>query len=206
MMVGIDHEVVVLDDDTALLKSLEDLLKSNGFNVRMHSEAEDFFQVGLPKVPSCLLLDNHLGNGTSGVQVHQQILERGWFIPTIFLTGTWDVHLVVKVMRAGADGFLTKPFDSRQLLSEVKLALQLSMAGMTDQAKTAEARARSASLTPREREVVTLVARGCLNKEIADQLGLALITVKVHRARAMQKMGAGNPAELAHFAALAGLI
>ncbi len=205
-MIEVDHEVVVLDDDLSLLDSLGSLLTSSGFKVRLHSEADDFFRVGVPKVPACLLLDNHLGAGISGVQVHQQILERGWHIPTIFLTGTWDVQLVVQTMRAGADGFLTKPFDSRQLLSEVLLALQRSAAGMTDQSKTAEIRARSAALTAREREVVGLVAQGLLNKEIADKLGLALITVKIHRSRAMQKMGAGNPAELAHFAALAGLI
>jgi FixJ family two-component response regulator len=205
-VIEVDHVVVVLDDDWALLKGLERLLVANGFKARLHSVAEDFFQAGVPSVPACLLLDNHLGNGISGIQVHQQIIERGWYIPTIFLTGSWDVQLVVQVMRTGADGFLTKPFDSRLLLSEVTLALQRSMAGMSDQSKAAEARSRMATLTLRERQIVELVTNGLLNKEIADQLDLALVTVKVHRARAMRKMGAGNPSELAHMAALSGLI
>lgn len=201
-----DRTVIVLDDDPAILAGLEPLLTLSGFKVRLHSVPGDFFEAGAPSGPACLLLDIHLGAGASGVTIFQQILERGWFIPTIFLTGIWDAQLVVRTMRAGADGFLTKPYDPNQLIAEVNLALQRSMAGISHQTMEAEARARSATLTRREREIVILVAKGLLNKEIADQLGLALITVKVHRARAMHKMGAGNPAELAHAAALGNLI
>jgi FixJ family two-component response regulator len=129
----------------------------------------------------------------------------GWDIPTVFLTAHWNVQSVVNAMRAGADGFLTKPFDPAQLLDEVSKALERARARQQDGEHATAARAKAALLTEREREVVKLVVRGLLNKEIADQLDLALVTVKVHRGRAMQKLGAGNPAELARIASLAGL-
>ena len=108
-------------------------------------------------------------------------------------------------MRAGADGFLTKPFDPAELVEAVALALQRSRDRQQREFTAAEARAKVAALTPREREIVRLVVQGLLNKEIADQLDLALITVKVHRGRAIRKLGAGNPAELVHIAELAGI-
>lgn len=204
-MIGTDHMVLVLDDDPALVGSVERLLNGQGFQVRAHTESDDFFQAGIPTIPACLLLDNHLGDGITGVQVHEEILRRGWFIPTVFLTGSWDVQTVVKVMRAGADGFLTKPFDPKELVAEVARALRRSVDGMRERSKTEAIRARAATLTRRERMVVALVIEGLLNKEIASQLGIAVVTVKVHRARAMEKLGAGNPAELTHLAALAGI-
>jgi FixJ family two-component response regulator len=201
-----DPMVLLLDDDPALVASVERLLKVHGYQVRSHTRVDDFFQAGLPSVPACLLLDNQLGNGLSGVQVHEEILRRGWFMPTVFLTGSWDVRMVVKVMRDGADGFLTKPFDPTELLAEVAKALQRAKTGRQDAVKVAGARARAATLTPRERQIVVLVVDGLLNKEIADRLKLALVTVKVYRASAMAKLGAGNSSELAHLAALAGIV
>lgn len=203
-MIG-DHAVLVLDDDRFIRTGLERLLTAHGYRVRLHAEPEELFRDGLPSVPACLLLDNQLGDGMTGVQVHGELLRRGWFIPTVFLTAHWNVQLVVNAMRAGADGFLTKPFDPAELVDAVALALQRSQAKQQKEFATAEARARVAALTPREREIVRLVVEGLLNKEIADQLDLALITVKVHRGRAMHKLGAGNPAELVHIAELAGL-
>lgn len=200
-----EHAVLVLDDDRFIRTGLERLLSAHGYKVRLHAEPEELFRDGLPAVPSCLLLDNQLGDGMTGVQVHEELLRRGWFIPTVFLTAHWNVQLVVNAMRAGADGFLTKPFDPAELVEAVALALQRSRAKQQGEFAAAEARVRVASLTPREREIVRLVVTGLLNKEIADQLDLALITVKVHRGRAMHKLGAGNPAELVHIAELAGL-
>lgn len=199
------EQVVVLDDDSSILTGLERLLTGFGYQVRLHSEPDDFFRSGLPTVPACLLLDNQLGDCLNGVQVHEEIIRRGWFIPTVFLTAHWNVQVVVNVMRAGADGFLTKPFDPEELVDAVGQALQHSRLRHQEEFRAAEARARAAALSPREREVVRLVIDGLLNKEIADQLDIALVTVKLHRGRAMRKLGAGNPADLVHIARLADI-
>jgi FixJ family two-component response regulator len=205
-MSGTDPIVLVLDDDPALVASVKQLLTGQGLRVRAHTGPADFFQAGLPQVPACLLLDNELNADLSGVQVHEEILRRGWFVPTVFLTGSWDLQMVVKVMRTGADGVLAKPFDPKDLLAEVEKALGHAKADFQNRFKVADARARAATLTPREHDVVVLVAEGLRNKEIAAELKLAEITVKVNRARAMEKLNAGNPADLAHRAALAGII
>lgn len=201
-----DHAVLVLDDDHAILGGLERLLSGHGYRVRLFSESEDFFRAGIPSVPACLILDNQLNNGMTGLQVHAELQRRGWEIPTVFLTAHWNVQSVVSAMRAGADGFLTKPFDPTELVEAVAQALERARERHNGNRLAADARSRAASLTIREREIVCLVVSGLLNKEIADQLDLALVTVKVHRGRAMQKLGAGNPAELARIAALAGLV
>jgi FixJ family two-component response regulator len=200
-----DHVVLVLDDDTAILGGLNRLLTIHGYQVCLYSAAREFFAGGMPVIPACLILDNHLGDGMTGLEVHAEMQRIGWDIPTVFLTAHWNVQSVVNAMRAGADGFLTKPFDPAELLDEVAKALERACARQQDGGVVTAARAKAALLTEREREVVSLVVRGLLNKEIADQLDLALVTVKVHRGRAMQKLGAGNPAELARIASLAGL-
>jgi len=197
-----DHAVLVLDDDRFIRTGLERLLAAHGYKVRLHAEPDELFRDGMPQVPACLLLDNQLGEGITGVEVHEELLRRGWFIPTVFLTAHWNVQLVVNAIRAGADGFLTKPFDPTELVDAVALALKRSRSNRQAEFAAAEARARVASLTPRERDIVRLVVEGLLNKEIADQLDLALITVKVHRGRAMRKLVAGNPAEMVHIAEL----
>lgn len=205
-MTDCDHAVLVLDDDHHVLSGLERLLTVHGYRVHLYSESEEFFRAGMPSVPSCLILDNQLNDGMTGTDVHAELQRRGWVIPTVFLTAHWDIQSVVKAMRAGADGFITKPFDPKELIEAVEQALQRSRASHRDGNLAAEARAKAATLTARERQIVKLVVDGLLNKEIADQLDLALITVKVHRGRAMQKLGAGNPAELARIAALAGIV
>jgi len=202
----VDHVVVVLDDDLALLRSLERLLKAHGYHVRAHSEPVDFFRAGMPEVPSCLILDNQLGDCMTGVQVHAELHRRGWKLPTVFVTAHWNVRSVVHAMRAGADGFLSKPYDPAELVEAVAQALQRSRDQHQDGLLAAGVRVKAAALTPRELEIVRLVVAGLFNKEIADQLGIALVTVKVHRGRAMHKLGAGNAADLARLAALAGLV
>ena len=196
--------VLVVDDDRAIRDSLESLLTSRGYGFRSHAEADDFFQAGLPSGPACLLLDHKLGKGVDGTQVYQKIRELGWDLPTIFLTAHWNVQLVVTAIRAGVDGFLAKPFDPEELIKSVNHALDQSLNMQRNRNEVLEARARMATLTSREQEIVGLVTNGFLNKEIADRLGLAVVTVKVHRGRAMKKLGAGNPAELAKIATLAG--
>lgn len=205
-MTECDHQVLVLDDDPSILNGIRRLLTAHGFCVRLHSAPDDFFNAGLPPVPSCLLLDNKLGGGMSGLEVHAEVIRRGWFVPTVFFTAHWNVQSVVEAMRAGADGFLTKPFDPAELVEVVTGALDRSRALHQTNQMAMEAKAKAATLTEREQEVVKLVVAGLLNKEIADRLGLALVTVKVHRGRAMRKLGAGNPAELARIAGLAGVV
>lgn len=197
--------VLVLDDEPSVLRGLERLLTGHGYQVRLHLTPESLFADGLPKMPACLLLDNNLNHGQSGLQVHAEVLRRGWHLPTIFLTGHWNVKEVVNAIRAGADGFLTKPYDPDELLANVADAIERARNHHQQQQAVAEARLRSSSLTKREREVVCHVVSGKLNKEIAVAMGLALITVKVHRGRAMRKLNAGNAAELARIASLAGL-
>jgi len=204
-MTSYDHLVLVLDDELSVRTALERLLKAHGFRVRLHADADDLFAAGLPSVPSCLLLDHHLGGGVTGVDVHAELQRRGWDLATVFLTAHWSVQSVVSAMRAGADGFLTKPYDPDELVHAVSAALDQSAAEFQTRLKAAELRSKAATLSPRERQILGLVVAGLLNKQIADQLGLAVITVKVHRGRAMGKLGARTPAELARFVALAGL-
>ncbi len=201
-----DHMVLVLDDDQAILRGLQRLLTAHGYCVRVHSEPDDFFRAGMPTVPSCLILDNQLGNCMTGVEVHAELQRRAWDIPTVFVTAHWNVQSVVDAMRAGADGYLTKPYDPEALVAAVAQALQRGLAQRKDGQLAAEARARAALLTPREREIVQFVIAGLINKEIADRLNLAVITVKIHRGQAMRKLHAGNPAELARLAVLAGIM
>lgn len=201
-----EHIVLVLDDDLSILVGLERLLTAHGFNVRMHSDAEDFFRTGMPRVPACLLLDNQLGNCMTGVEVHAELQRRGWDLPTVFLTAHWNIHMVVNAMRAGADSFLAKPYKASELLDAVTQALQHARLTHRHAQQAAKARAIAATLTARECEIVRLILKGFLNKEIADTLGIAIVTVKVHRGRAMRKFGAGNSAELVHLASLAGLV
>lgn len=199
------HQVLVLDDNPSILSGLERLLVANGYCVRLHRDPDEFLAAGLPDVPACLLLDNQLEARLTGIEVHSEIVRRGWCLPTIFLTAHWNVQSVVNAIRAGADGFLTKPYDPAELLKAVATGLHHAQNAHHGNHEILEARRRSATLTKREREIVCQVVSGKLNKEIADHLGLALVTVKVHRARAMDKLAAGNPTELALIAQQAGL-
>ena len=124
----------------------------------------------------------------------------------MFVTAHWNVQSVVDAMRAGADGFLTKPYEPQELVDAVAQALQRASSKRQDEVLITQVRTKAASLTTREREIVQLVIAGLLNKEIADRLNLAVVTGKIHRGRAMRKLGAGNPAELARLAVLAGFI
>lgn len=196
---------MVLDDDPGILTGLERLLTDKDYRVKCFLRSEDLFKFGPPSVPSCLILDNQLGDGMSGIEVHADMVRRGWNIPTVFLTAHWDVHLIVKAIRNGADGFITKPFETAELVEAVRSALEHARVLHQENLQVIQARHGASQLTSREREIVRLVCAGLLNKEIADRLGLALVTVKVHRGRAMRKMGAGNAAELARIATMGGI-
>lgn len=195
-----------MDNDPSVRKGLMRFLSDHDYDVRLFDKPEKFFAYGQPESPSCLLLDNQLGGGETGVEVHAEIVRRGWYIPTVFLTAHWNVKTIVDVLRAGADGFLTKPYDPVELLEAVDQAIIRSRRALLEKTDSIRVRAKFEALTKREIEVVRLVVAGLLNKEIADKLGIALVTVKVHRGRAMKKLGAGNPASLAKLAAEAGIV
>lgn len=205
-MIDPDHAVLLLDDDAAVRQELECLLKTRGYKVHVISEPGEMLSGNSPSVPSCLLLDQKLSKSLSGIHLHSELRSRGWEIPTILLAAEWNVRTVVDSMRAGADGFLTKPVNPDELWESVSHALSKATETYLKKRMAAGDRARIESLTPRECEIVTLVVSGLLNKQIADRLGLALVTVKVHRARIMQKLKAGNPAELVRIASVAGLV
>jgi FixJ family two-component response regulator len=196
--------VLVLDDDPAAVLSLSRLLTAHGHEVRGYQRADDFFNAGFPPLPACLLLDQHLG-AVKGTDVHAEMKRRGWELPIIFLTADWDTRTVVRAMQGGAVDYLVKPFDPDELVALVWRAIQRSSESEAAARKLEETRRRAGTLTERERAVVHMVAAGLLNKEISDRLGLALITVKVTRSKAMMKLGAKNTADLVRIAALAGI-
>ena len=200
------RRVIVLDDDPFVLETLKSWLSLNGFEVSAYESADKMLASGPPKAPACLVLDNQLGGGWTGLQVHEKIRQLTWKVSTVFLTAHWDPAYIVQAMKAGAEGFLIKPFDPHELLEAVALALEKAEAMESSDQHAADARALAALLTQRELEIVKMVIKGLINKEIANQLDLALVTVKVHRGRAMRKLRAGNPAELVHIAGMAGLI
>jgi len=200
------RRVIVLDDDPFVLETLKSWLSLNGFEVSAYESADKMLASGPPKAPACLVLDNQLGGGWTGLQVHEKIRQLTWKVSTVFLTAHWDPAYIVQAMKAGAEGFLIKPFDPHELLEAVALALEKAEAMESSDQHAADARALAALLTQRELEIVKMIIKGLINKEIANQLDLALVTVKVHRGRAMRKLRAGNPAELVHIAGMAGLI
>ena len=191
--------VYVVDDDPSMRRSLDSLLKSVGHDVRLFSSAPEFMQASRSDAPGCLLLDVRLP-GMSGLAFQQELARAGIALPIIFITGHGDVPMTVRAMKAGAVDFLTKPFDDQVLLDAVHEALERDRARRLDAASIAALKARYDGLTERERQVLGHVVAGRVNKRIADELGLSVVTVKVHRAQAMRKMQAKSVAELVRMA------
>ena len=187
--------VRVVDDDAAVLKSLERLLRSAGFTVRTFPSAYDFLQQHDGDAPGCILLDLSMP-GVDGLKVQEVLTGIDDPCPVIFLSGASDVPRSVRAMKAGAVDFLTKPFDKEQLLAAVRAAVEKDRSARAARAKRTSLAARVAALTARERQVMAHVVAGHLNKQIAAELGIAEKTVKVHRARVMKKMNAPSVAEL----------
>ena len=191
--------VFVVDDDASMRRSLESLLRSVGHEVRLFSSAQEFMQAERPDAPGCLVLDVRLP-GMSGLAFQQELARAGVALPVIFLTGHADVPMTVRAMKAGALEFLTKPFDEQVLLDAIHAAIERDRARLGDAASLAELQARYRQLTERERQVMKLVAAGRVNKQIAAELGLSLVTVKVHRGQMMRKMLAKSVPELVRMA------
>jgi FixJ family two-component response regulator len=189
--------VFVVDDDATVRAAVARLLKAAGFRAEVVASAEEFFARPLPDSPTCAVVDLHVP-GLDGLDP-QQILA-GRDLPVVLVTSNGDVPTAVRAMKAGAVDFLTKPFDERALLDAVRRALDRAAETRRAGAERADARRRAGALTPREREVMDLVVTGMLNKQVAQELGIAEKTVKVHRARVMGKMGAGSLVELARMA------
>jgi RNA polymerase sigma factor (sigma-70 family) len=187
--------VFVVDDDPSVRSAIERLIGTVGLQVQLFGSAQEFLASKLPNVPSCLVLDIRL-RGTSGLALQRQLAEANVQIPIIFITAHSDVPMTVRAMKAGAVEFLTKPFHDQDLLDAIHLALERDRGRRQQEAGLAVLRERFESLSPREREVVSMVVSGMLNKQIAAQIGTAENTVKVHRSRAMEKMQANSLADL----------
>ena len=191
--------VFVVDDDPSMRRSLETLLRSVGLDVRLFSSAQEFMQAKRPDAPGCLVLDVRLP-GMSGLAFQEELAKTGVAIPVIFISGHGDVPMTVRAMKAGAAEFLTKPFDDQVLLDAIHAAIERDRARRRDAASLAALKARYDDLTQRERQVMKLVVTGRVNKQIAAELGLSVVTVKVHRGQVMRKMLAKSVAELVRMA------
>ena len=185
--------VVVIDDDASVREALKELIESVGLEVRLYASAGAFLEAPIPDTTSCLVLDVRLP-GMSGIKVQEELSRAG--VPIVFVTAHGDVAMAVRAMKAGAIDFLTKPFRSQDLLDAVFAALERDSARRKMQQWHSTIREHLESLSAREREVITRVAAGKLNKQIAAELGLSEVTVKVHRASAMRKMRATSLAHL----------
>jgi FixJ family two-component response regulator len=191
--------VYVVDDDSSMRGSLDSLLRSVGLEVHLHASAQEFMKSPRPDSPGCLLLDVRLP-GMSGLSFQQELTKAGIALPVIFITGHGDVPMTARAMKAGAADFLTKPFDEQTLLDAVHAAIERDRARRAEAACLAELELRHRALTEREREVMRLVVTGQVNKQIAAELGLSLVTVKVHRGQVMRKMQAKSVPELVRMA------
>lgn len=191
--------VCVVDDDASVRDGLKLLLKSVGLQVETFGSALEFLQSGLPDVASCLVLDVRLP-GRSGLEFQTELAKINIHLPIIFLTGHGDIPMTVKAMKAGAVEFLTKPFREQDLLDAVQIALERDRARRQSDKAIATLRARFNLLTPREQELIARVTSGLMNKQIAAEMGVSEITVKVHRSNIMRKMGAKSLAELVRMA------
>jgi FixJ family two-component response regulator len=191
--------VFIVDDDPAMRASLESLLRSVGHAVRSFETARAFGAAPRPDLPGCLVLDVRLP-GLSGLEFQREFGRSPDPLPIVFITGHGDVPMSVAAMKAGAVEFLTKPFRDQDLLDSVHNAIERDRQRRASAAVLAELRERAATMTPREREILPLVAAGQMNKQIANSLRLSEVTVKVHRAQVMQKLRASSIADLVRIA------
>jgi FixJ family two-component response regulator len=191
--------VFLVDDDPLVRDSVADLLGSAGLVVRAFASAGEFLRANRPDVPACLILDIELPD-LSGLDLQVELTQAGIEIPIIFITGHGDIPMTVQAMKAGAAEFLTKPFRGQALIQAVKQALARNNERRAFRSEMGELRRRLATLTPRERQVLELVATGLLNKQIAGELGTTDMTIKVHRGRVMRKMRADSLADLVRMA------
>lgn len=205
MMTAPAAMVFVVDDDASVRKSLSRLVSAAGYRVQAYASAGEFLARRPEPGPSCLVLDVRMP-GVTGLDLQQTLASAVHEIPIIFITGHGDIPTTVKAMKAGAVDFLAKPFAGKDLLDAIQRAVAKDTRNLGAEARDDEVRSRVKRLTPRERQVLALVVTGMLNKQIASELGIGEKTVKVHRARVMEKMQAGSVAALVRLADAVGII
>jgi FixJ family two-component response regulator len=191
--------VFIIDDDRGMRQAIQDLVESIGLRAESFATGQEFLQRQRTGEPSCLVLDVRLPE-MSGLDFHSRLSESGVQIPVIFITAHGDIPMSVRALKSGAVEFLTKPFRDQDLLDAIQQALQLDCAAREQQAEIHDLQERYQALTAREREVMTLVVSGLLNKQIASEIGASEATVKIHRGNVMQKMRAGSVVELLRMA------
>lgn len=196
--------VFIVDDDPSVRKALKRLIESVGLEVETLASAQEFLDHEQPDKPSCLVLDVRMP-GLSGLDLQDELAARGLNMPIIFITGHGNIPMGVRAMKAGAVDFIEKPFDDQALLDAIHQAIEQDRKARLEQAEIKEILRRVGLLTHRERQVLALVVTGMFNKRIAFELGTSEKTIKVHRARIVQKMQAKSLADLVRLAEKAGV-
>jgi FixJ family two-component response regulator len=196
--------VFIVEDDASMRRALTNLFQSVGLEVEVFGSASEMLENGLPDVASCLVLDIRLP-GLSGLDFQTELTKANIHIPVIFMTGHGDIPMTVRAMKGGAVDFLTKPFRDQDMLDAVVTAIDRDRQRRETDKIIVNLRALLETLTPREREILTLVSSGLMNKQIAAELGLAEITVKIHRGHIMKKMGSKSLADLVRKAEMLGI-
>jgi len=195
--------VYVVDDDSSTRELIGWLMKRNGIEAQVFADARAFLRVYRPELPGCLVLDLNMP-GMNGLELQQYLNEQGVVMPVIFLSGRADVPKAVRAVKEGAIDFLEKPFDYKQLVSLVQKCFERDASRRAERARRRAMAERLAQLTQREREVLELVVKGKLNREIAEALDISVKTVEAHRARLMEKVGCDSVAELVQAVLAAG--
>jgi FixJ family two-component response regulator len=201
---GEEAIVFIVDDDASVREALSSLFRSVGLQVETFGSAHEFLQSKLPNAPSCLILDIRLPR-LSGLDFQAELAKADIRIPVIFMTGHGDIPMTVRAMKAGAVDFLTKPFRDQDMLDAVTAAIERDRNNRVEAKAHSDLQALFATLTPRERQVMNLVTAGLMNKQIAAEIGLAEITVKIHRGHIMRKMRAKSLPDLVRMAELLGI-
>jgi len=190
-----EAKVYVVDDDEAMRDSLKWLIESHGLKVETYASGEAFLQAFSSSLSGCLVLDVRMPD-MSGLDLYERLQARASTLPVVFITGHGDVPMAVSALKKGAADFIEKPFNDRDMLALIESCMKQDRAAAAKRAENASVTQRMDSLTQREREVLSLIVAGKLNKQIADMLAISIKTVEVHRSRVMEKMGASSVAEL----------